>query len=236
MMIYSRMYMRTGNPVSTNTSSGLYSLDPGSRSDENGLVNPAETRATCYNRFSPRITTMLQHQHRTQSGATIGAQTHVGRAKPQPERIDPIQNPDTPTGNKPYGGIWTSTLRDDGSSAWIDWCRKEEWGISDDMAVWKLAPNPDATILVIDTYDDFRELLDAFGWEIMGKRAVDYERIAADTEYDAMRLTSNGQRDTRFERPGLYGWDVESTVWFDWVFSDVEHVCDVTRTNDLVNQ
>lgn len=162
-------------------------------------------------------------------------QCFLGHDEPRPECVDPIQNADGANGPrvKPLGGIWTSTLNEDGSCGWLEWCRAEEWGISSDTKMWALTPTDDVSVLTIDTLDDLHELLEEFERDdgvvrYPRDRYLDYERIASETEHDGVRVTRNGQRETRLSRPGLYGWDAESTVWFEWVFTDVEYVRDVS--------
>jgi hypothetical protein len=102
-----------------------------------------------------------------------------------------------------------------------------------------------ANIFVIDSLEDLQDLLythrlDTPGWT--GSSGVyyqdeylDFEELARD--YDALHLTVRGQWKTRMTRPNLYGWDVESTLWFRWKFNRVEFLgrlgfseCDMEET------
>jgi len=151
-------------------------------------------------------------------------QAFVADREPRESRFDRPEN----TGelaNKPAGGLWTSTLRDDGTSAWVEWCRAERWGLTDESRLFTLEPDADVSVLVVDSETDLHALLDRFGRDDPGFlpkqqfARIDFERIA--TAYDAVHLTDAGQRATRFSRPGLYGWDCESTLWTRWCFDAV---------------
>lgn len=126
---------------------------------------------------------------------------------------------------KPFGGLWTSTLVDN-SSAWVDWCRDENFGEPDKMNWFVLHPKQDARVYVINTLSDLRRLIARYPHpdreqQIYGRMFgyVDFPRIALD--YDAVHLTDAGQQATRHSEPSLYGWDCESTLWFRWQFTEV---------------
>lgn len=161
---------------------------------------------------------------RKEQGSDVGTQVFIGPTRPDPERFDEPTNRDD-LSIKPAGGLWTSTLRDDGGCAWLDWCRANDWGPADDDHIYVLEPEPNARVIVIDGVDDMRSAQDTFARVDLHPAisrsfaALDYEEIAE--TYDAVHVTDQGQRETRFSRPGLYGWDCESTVWLRWAFESV---------------
>jgi hypothetical protein len=142
-------------------------------------------------------------------------QLHIGLADVLLPEVAPVQNH---AWVKPDGGFWTSSFIE-GRSEWVDWI--DSAGFSDPYSLaWHvLTPDPAARILLVDTLADLHRLLRRCGAEkAYGRRWPDFEAIAA--QYDAMHLTSEGQRRTRMTHPdSLYGWDCESTLWFRWCFT-----------------
>jgi hypothetical protein len=132
---------------------------------------------------------------------------------------------------KPTGGLWTSTKLPSGSSGWINWCLGEDFA-GPEFDVWELTPDPAARVFTIDSLPDLLDLRARFSPLCDHPRdcaplrdigaGVSWRRVAE--EYDAVRLTEEGQWRTRMSRPSLYGWDCESTLWFRWRFTDVHHV------------
>lgn len=124
---------------------------------------------------------------------------------------------------KPTGGIWTSTFRKRGcGSDWIRWMYQESYFHKGHTTMWILTPK-DVNVYTIDTYEDYLYLFERYGirnniWRL------DWEKVAKD--YDAVHVTYHGQTVTRLSRGhddiDLYGWDVESTIWFRWCFEKVE--------------
>jgi len=157
--------------------------------------------------------------------ASLPTQVFVGDDRPAADRFDPIAN-DTDGVVKPRGGLWTSSMRPDEPCAWIQWCRANGYGIGDGTRAWWVEPDQSATIVEIDSEADMQALLEIYersdptGQSLSDAfAAFDYEALA--TDYDGLRVTASGQRETRFTQPGLYGIDCESTIWFDWVFESV---------------
>ena len=128
---------------------------------------------------------------------------------------------------KPLGGLWTSTYTgEETGSAWVQWCLVEEFNLpKDGWHCYLLKPKKDANVYVVDSKEDLKVLLDRFerrdfpGLSLM--RAIDFEKMAL--HYNGLHLTRKGEWETRMDiRDNLYGWDVESTLWFRWVFEEVE--------------
>jgi hypothetical protein len=155
-------------------------------------------------------------------------QAFISETPPREAAFDQPTN-DPGFRNKPSGGLWTSTLREDGMSAWLDWCETEQWGITDEAVVYALDPEPDVSVLVLDSQVDLLQLLATFardqGHDLPKPRLtaqIDFEAVAK--HYDAIHLTERGQISTRLATPGLYGWDTESSLWLHWAFRDVAEI------------
>jgi|GEM_PF-2895992 len=148
---------------------------------------------------------------------------YVSEDEPSPDAVDPIENWNV----KPVGGLWTAPLLDDSdglATAWTEWMNAEQYvPYGENARLYALEPRDDVDLFVVDSLDAAKELY-AFGdsgpAEVLSS-AVDYEAIV--DEYDGVRLTHEGQIDTRLSwEANLNGWDCASTVWFDWCFESVE--------------
>lgn len=151
-------------------------------------------------------------------------QLHLSISKEFRREVTPVRNRDYFV--KPFDGLWTSTYTE-GTSAWVEWCRAEEFGNPDKQTWFILEPDASARIYEIDTLDDLLFLLAHYPHPdreqaIYGRfmAYLDFERISRD--YDAIHLTDAGQWTTRFSEPSLNGWDCECTLWFRWCFTQVE--------------
>lgn len=169
----------------------------------------------------------------------LGAQVFIHRERPEPSRFDrPTNKNDLMC--KPDGGLWTSTLRSDGTTAWGEWCRAEDFA-GGEYPRWRLEPAPTVQLYEVDTEADLLRLLDVYQRTDTGSRRypsgttvgdhpdsvgaypsgtfaqIDFEQMHAEG-WDGIHLTEHGQRETRFSTPGLYGWDCESTLWLYWAF------------------
>jgi len=169
-----------------------------------------------------------------QVATSLGVQLFVGNAVPLPELLEPIKNdPDAYYRQKPHGGFWTSTYRKEThDSAWIEWCRGEEFGDVDKLRWHLLTPRPDCKIYTIDSRMDFKRLLKTHGLVppiahmhsfFADKLTIDFEKLAQ--EYDGLHLTSRGNGQTHLSYPNdLNAWDCESILWFRWCFTEVQQV------------
>lgn len=155
-------------------------------------------------------------------------QVWVGNDEPTAEKLNPVKTNDVDAGmNKPRGGFWTSPLRD-GSSAWIEWMKREHWCPHPEPKAWKLTIEGDPEVYVIDDVSDLKAITKHPDQPRHGPRGVfnyqiDWESVF--DEYDAVHLTAEGQHKTRFtghDEPDLYGWDCETVLWNDWHFENVE--------------
>lgn len=118
---------------------------------------------------------------------------------------------------KPEGGLWTSTKDTSEDYGW-------RWFAGIEMPQWLTEATPYTLTPVkpvaqIDSYADFVEILDRFPFDDdWGSRSIDFEAMSL--YYSGLNLTMEGQYTTRLSAPNLYGWDCESTVWFEWAFAD----------------
>jgi hypothetical protein len=165
---------------------------------------------------------------RVRSGQSLGAQLYIGEHGPRPALFKTPRNRDMFV--KPTGGLWTSTYLGaaDGSD-WVRWCRDEGgFGNVEKANWWLLTADPEAHVLVIDSYADLARATAAYPliWDradpfYAERPKLDYEAIARD--FDGVHLTDRGQWRTRLTHPlDLYGWDCESTLWLRWSFEGVQ--------------
>jgi tRNA nucleotidyltransferase/poly(A) polymerase len=126
-----------------------------------------------------------------------------------------ITNRPSPVLDKPKGAFWTSSL-EGGSSGWIEWCSWEmpHW-IGNQAVLFK--PKGGAKVLWIRSPQDYQDVVDRYPFEgKFGDRGIDWESLSKD--YDA--VTCPGGR-------CIYGWDAESTAWFNMNALQFERVVDV---------
>jgi hypothetical protein len=161
-----------------------------------------------------------------------GAQVFVAEERPARGDMTPIANQES-NPRKPSGGLWTSTYTDDDTlSSWVSWAASENF-YGGGEAAWTLTPTAGTELLVIDDRADLADIVEVYPREtaqraIYDGPAIDFE--AASDYHDGVWLTATGQQETRFasdETVTLYGWDVESTLWFDWRVAAVEPLGDI---------
>lgn len=172
--------------------------------------------------------------------SSMRPQVWVHEERPTPEQVEPIApTDDRALRKKPRGGLWTSPLREDGTSAWIEWMQAEHFSVVPNPRAWKLTVADDASVYTIDDVADLRAIVtDPPRRERYGAlrdtgrcKVIDWRAVFA--EYDGIHLTREGQISTRFTdrgEPDLYGWDCECVLWDDWHFTDVEYMGPVELT------
>lgn len=143
---------------------------------------------------------------------------HYGNANYEETRVAPISN--RPCFTKPYGGLWASPIKMDGS-AWKEWCEQEDFHLHDLNVYFDFVLHDDARVLQIHTIDQLTEIAknysvttstikpDIFPFDIFpfDSCTLDFEAIAK--EYDAIDFRiSNDQR----LYWALYGWDCDSIL------------------------
>lgn len=158
----------------------------------------------------------------------LNIQLNVLSGAINPNGMKPIQN--NVSALKPSGGLWTSSYIPFIGSDWVQYSFQVGGFRVPDSENWDgyiLYPNKDARVYTIDGYKDLEQLMSKYRIRsklkfsnFYARRAnysIDFEKIAED--YDAIHLTRRGQLLTKNSYPyNLDGWDVESTVWFRWVF------------------
>ena len=151
----------------------------------------------------------------------LGVQGWAGESRPVPERLLKPGSTAGPT-PKPHDGFFTSTLHEgDCSTAWIDYSKVH--GLDRESAgrlLWMLAPQPDATLYVINGEEDYEELSSQYPkrWDPPVKSPVvapDWNRIAnlVGGQIDGIHVIELAASSS-----WLRGWDVESTLWLRWSF------------------
>lgn len=129
---------------------------------------------------------------------------------------------------KPYGGLWTSTYtpNKENDCHWIQWCKRENYWTG--HYGFLLEVEDDLRAIVIDENEDLQWVVEEYGksGSMRPDNKIDFQRMANDG-YDCMHLTRSGLREVEFPdegQPHLYGWDSESTLWFNWRFKDVKYL------------
>lgn len=143
-------------------------------------------------------------------------------------------------GNKPDGGLWTSSHTPDDD--WLsDWhCALEKNALvklgahdQEGRRSWLLMPVTDARVLAIETLEQAQAftleyrlgrvpLPNARGMRLATVELTDWQRVGRN--YDGVHLTGDaadeiawdimhGALDTAF-----HAWNCESTLWFRWIF------------------
>ena len=131
---------------------------------------------------------------------------HYGASKYDSSKMKPIKNNNW---IKPIGGLWASPINS--KWGWVDWCKLENYGdITKSFTFWY-----EGNLLIIDSLDDLKTKVHFVNkQEYKYYARIDFEKLSK--KYDAMFLTENGQRETRYSHPeSLYGWDCESILIFN---------------------
>lgn len=146
--------------------------------------------------------------------------------------------------NKPHGTVlWTSSAKSiinqntkeiQFTSAWDEWCQIEDFRNNHYKVL--LFPKKSIKIWVLTEKEDLFNLPTYEKVDFNGDklRYIDYEKLAK--QVDALWLTHRGYKllssyiedKDNMKYKGLYGWDMESVVWFNssWIdFSyDISHI------------
>lgn len=153
-------------------------------------------------------------------------QLFIGGQEASSVYLKPIVNGDI---NKPDGGFWTSHLRKNNRSNWLDWSENE---MPDRPSSHHtvLTPKRDANLFVVNRDSDIDEALKRYGTKsATGKPIIDFQSLLKD--YDGFHVTKAGVK-----LPRMMGWDVESTVWSKWAFDDQKLVKGTAKPQDAVKQ
>lgn len=144
------------------------------------------------------------------TGSELGLQMRKG-AKPEVAKVEPVSIMDHRS--KPFGGVWTSSLTEEGSSDWERWCVEQNFRTDRDDMSWTLKPSDDVVLLHVESRADVAALEECFGKQGLFGVELDWEAMAK--EFDGLSLSNPWVGDT------FYGWDCESTLFFRWSFEEV---------------
>jgi hypothetical protein len=130
-------------------------------------------------------------------------------------RSVPVKN--TPMG-KPQGGFWTSTYRGPlERSDWADFSEQTFGPVRGEGVILR----PKGRVYWMETQEDYDWLQSKFPRENQfGDPLIDWEALARSGRWDGVHVSRKGLRNLAQMGPGnydppLYGWDVESTIWFN---------------------
>ncbi len=161
----------------------------------------------------------------------IGPQLHIGSSTLSPLRFRKVRmdggDLENRRKNLPVGGLFTATLADgpDGpTSAFMELIReaarnRSTEGLSRTVGVtwWRLAPDPTAAILAIESLDAFSRITRLYPY--LGGTEMDAEAIARDG-FAGVHLTATAAAAAAAARhEGLETWqESEQTHWVTWAF------------------
>jgi hypothetical protein len=156
-----------------------------------------------------------------------------GRSEnPDKDELKPITG-ETYHPIKPIGGLWTSTYtpKKEFDSDWIKWCVQEDFCVGRHKWLMKTKENLD--VLVVDSMEDLRDVVEAYqkkkykgsDTSNIDATVLDFLQIASD--FDAMHLTKNGQKETTSnykKEPNLNSWDTETVLNFQWNWTEYNYL------------
>ena len=107
--------------------------------------------------------------------------------------------------------MWTSTLINTNSSQWELWYQINEFNVDKYKIKYKIIPKDNLKIFEINNQEDLNFLPKQFDC-FLDKNVIDFNIIAK--LFDGIHCIN-------YVLPQLYGWDCESTVWFNtnWIKS-----------------
>lgn len=175
----------------------------------------------------------------------IGKQLHLSKRETLRQEVIPVKNDEGSIYRKKPAqgtGLWTSSWREETrDSDWIEWCRSEEFGDIDAQSWFLLTLAKDTRLCVISSYYELTVTLKRFplrhprytsqlemaavsaGLSADHFTGIDFERLAQ--EYDGLHLTEEAAGALHLSYPlDMNTWDCESTLWFRWVFTNVERI------------
>lgn len=154
-------------------------------------------------------------------------QLHTGNEISKEKMLDhPVKGD---TWCKPVGGLWTSTLIGDAWSDWCRWTKSERFKYKENGDACVLTVAPTAKVFEINGPDDAKWLKNRYPGRDFGS-PVDFLRLNWEVlakDFDGIHLTDLGNSLLHLPRDFgvcMNAWDTESTVWFNWVFTDVKKI------------
>ena len=131
--------------------------------------------------------------------------------------IGPSRSNVPPGRNKPHAQLWTSTAiknhNGTWTSDWVDWCEYEmpEW-ISPKGYLYKVKPGARVLYFSEDMAEDLYRMFNgkSISHPVSGINDFPWDKI--NNHFDAVHIEKNKVENSY---GFTYGWDVESTAWFD---------------------
>jgi hypothetical protein len=168
----------------------------------------------------------------------LGIQAWSGERDPSPEQFAFRPWIGAPR-DKPIT-LFTSTWDPQRQSmSWLDRLRSNllegqvTRAVRPDEKLWLLEPDPNATLFIIDSFDDYRRLTEQYEYRWRGKdagpnylRGPDWPLIAETRPFDGVHFTGNARQPAEGRLASdpvpLVSWDVESTAWFTFSLTVLE--------------
>jgi hypothetical protein len=174
----------------------------------------------------------------------LESQGWTGSSDPDPAKIRFPSNTPGPK-SKPPDGFFTSTLHPgEKGTSWMTYMKGNVRWTRENRSLWVLEADPEASLIVIDSMEDYRALADAFPqrWDDPSVRtpayAPDWFALAqADISVNGVHVTDAAVRDATVSaesRLQLSGWDVESTLWMRWSFISQQHIGRIDTNGNLI--
>lgn len=146
----------------------------------------------------------------------IRPQVFVGKNRPAPSRLNPIQN--VQNSSKPNSGFWTSPIRDSGFSAFEAF--SDGSLVRNGTTAWLLKPDETQNVLEVNTVEKLEELpstSDEFRYN--STTYIDFEGVFSNG-HDGLKIGGDVAHIKSFSGEyNLRGWDFDSILWenLSWV-------------------
>lgn len=164
------------------------------------------------------------------SEVNMGDQLFLSINKPKEELFNPVTG--MKHNKKPIGGIWTSTkyINNLGfpTSSFIEWS-KGNLKISPEYSIWGITIENPVNVLIINKKEDIINYSTLVEENTIDERyEFDIDYIHKDLGCNGIWLTEKGVENTcsvmTDRKYSMKSWDVESTIWFDWVFDSINRL------------
>jgi len=162
----------------------------------------------------------------------VPTQLYVSVDAPEPKLIRSIESRKRRY-RKPMGGLWTSTKyanAEEDTSEWIEWSKGNLSKYNKNtFYVWELQINNPCKVLCIEDKYDIIKYGDSYT-NIYGDEEYEFDwgYIFDELDCDAMWLTETGVQNLVgvlvSDKFSMRSWDVESILWSNWKFSNVEKI------------
>ncbi|HWB16002.1 MAG TPA: hypothetical protein VG538_06300 [Vicinamibacterales bacterium] len=201
--------------------------------------------------LSPQVARLESAPERARMRRVRNAETYDGRG------VDAWWRSGAYRGNKPSGGLWTSSYTPDDDYL-SDWHRglamnraiqiAQQHAAGKQLTDWLLVPSPEARVCMIASLEDAVVFTRDYRLATLPRHAgiggplgvlvaceiTNWE--AAGRSLDAVSLTADAADAVAYERAharvetAFHTWNCESTLWFRWAFVRVEPITDLPAT------